>query len=57
MSIAVLVLFVEQNKIKKLSLIQSGGGTKDLGSHGNPFLEEGANLSEYSNNKRIVSKM
>ncbi len=34
--------------------IQSGGDTKDLRSHGNPFMyEEGANLSETSNNKRI----
>ena len=37
----------------ELSLIQSGGGTKDLRSHGNPGKPEGANLSEQSNNKRI----
>ena len=28
------------------SLIQSGGGTEDLRSHGNPIVLEGANLSE-----------
>ena len=28
-----------------ISLIQSGGDTKDLRNHGNPF-KEGANLSE-----------
>ena len=38
----------------KWPFIQSGGDTKDLRSHGNPFMyEEGANLSETSNNKRI----
>lgn len=31
---------------KKWPFIQSGGDTKDLRSHGNPSLEEGANLSE-----------
>ena len=48
-----IVLSLEQNEIQKLSLIQSSGGTKDLRSCGNP-VKEGANLSEQSNNKRIV---
>jgi hypothetical protein len=29
-----------------ISLIQSDGDTKELGSHGNPLKMEGANLSE-----------
>ena len=43
----------QNQKLSCFSLIQSGGGTKDLRSHGNPGKPEGANLSEQSNNKRI----